>query len=132
MFATLLTALGGLVVDSVKGWGERRKVEIEAKARIAEVQANAEITRIQKLADAEVNWDFEALKQGERSWKDEWWTVILSIPLVLVFIPGMEDYILAGFKNLELVPEWYRYAVGITISAAFGFRRLVDLMGKRK
>lgn len=129
---SLIGGLIGFVTSAFTGWQERQKVKLETDLAIQKAQAEAEIVRIQKVADAEVNWDFEALRQGERSWKDEYWTFVLSIPLILVFIPGMDQYIMRGFQQLEAVPEWYRYSVGIAIAAAFGFRQLVNLFGKKK
>jgi hypothetical protein len=44
----------------------------------------------------------------------------------------MQPYILEGFANLELVPEWYLMSVGIAVAFAFGFRQLVPLMKRNK
>ena len=43
--------------------------------------------------------------------KDEIVTVIILIPLILVFIPGMEQIVKNGFDRLNELPEWYTYLV---------------------
>ena len=54
--------------------------------------------------------------------KDELVTVIILIPLILVFIPGMEQIVKNGFDRLNELPEWYTYLVFLTISAALGIK----------
>lgn len=131
-FTTLLSGLVSVFTGSVQGWQDRETARVQNEVAIERARAEAEVTRLNKIAEADINWDYEALRQADRSWKDEYWTIILSIPMVLIFVPGMEVHIQHGFKNLEAVPEWYRYAVGTAIAAAFGFRKLTELVGKFK
>ena len=56
------------------------------------------------------------------SWKDEFALVVLLTPAVLVFIPGMTEYVEHGFKILATLPEWYQYLLYIAISASFGIK----------
>jgi hypothetical protein len=132
ILSTILGEIGGLVVDTVRGWSERKKITTEAKTKIEVAKAEAEIVRLQKLAEAEVAWDYEALRQGENSWKDEFWTIVLALPCILVFVPGMDRHILSGFQILDTLPEWYRYALGVAIAAAFGVRKLKDMVQRKK
>jgi hypothetical protein len=59
---------------------------------------------------------------AKSSWKDEWFVVILSIPLILCWIPGAEGWVDRGFAQLNKAPDWYFYSLGIAISASFGVR----------
>ena len=43
-------------------------------------------------------------------------------PAILVFIPGMKDYVKEGFEILNTLPEWYQYLLFIAISASFGIK----------
>jgi len=67
-----------------------------------------------------VDWNINA--QNNSGWKDEWFTIILSIPMVMCFVPGLADYVQAGFAALETTPMWYQSAVGIAISSSFGYQ----------
>jgi len=58
----------------------------------------------------------------KHSWKDEYWTVVLSIPLIAGFFPAAAPHILAGFKVLAEMPEFYQYWLGICVLTAFGMR----------
>ena len=56
------------------------------------------------------------------SWKDEYWTIILSIPMILCFFPDMVPHIKAGFAALKGMPDWYQNVLMLSISASFGYR----------
>ena len=47
---------------------------------------------------------------------------MLSIPLILAFIPGAEGIVDGGFEQLHKAPDWYFYSLGIAISASFGVK----------
>jgi hypothetical protein len=65
------------------------------------------------------------------SWKDEFFAVILAIPLILCFIPGMEGVVAHGFEQLSKAPDWYFWALLTAISASFGVKGVKQFMGKR-
>jgi hypothetical protein len=48
--------------------------------------------------------------------------VVLLLPAILVFIPGMKEYVKEGFAILSTLPEWYQYLLYIAISASFGIK----------
>ena len=58
----------------------------------------------------------------QTSIRDEIVTIVILIPVVLVFIPGMEDIVKAGFERLNELPEWYQGLVYITCLAALGLK----------
>jgi hypothetical protein len=47
---------------------------------------------------------------------------MLTVPVIMCFIPGLEVYALRGFEILEGTPEWYRWALTGMIAATFGLR----------
>jgi len=55
-------------------------------------------------------------------WKDEWVLIILSIPMILAFIPYTVKYVEAGFIALDGTPLWYRTTVMTIYLATFGIR----------
>ena len=59
---------------------------------------------------------------SDNSWKDEFALVVLFAPAILVFIPGMTEYVRNGFEILNTLPEWYQYLLFIAISASFGIK----------
>lgn len=107
-----------------------KEIELEGRTRIAVAQAEAEIARLHKSIDAEIDWDREAVRQAQSSWKDEYLTLLLSAPMILAFLGEWGRQAVAdGFEAISGAPEWYKVAFLVTIAASFGLRALVDKFG---
>ena len=87
-----------------------KKLKQKAATKVAKAKAEAVI--MEKKATGEIDWDLEMAKGSQQSWKDEWLTILFSIPLILAFIPGMEEVVKNGFQQLEQMPQWYRVQLG--------------------
>ena len=117
----------GIISQIVAPIGAVVSTWINGKQKIAEAKVDREV----KALTYEANWDVVQAEASKSSWKDEWLTIIISIPLVLAFMPGMEVYIANGFAVLEACPEWYRYLVGVVFAASFGYKKATALFGKK-
>lgn len=123
---SVLASLGGQLVT---GWlgGMKNKQEIK------KAEAEAEIARAHKIATAEIDWDIEWARQAKSSWADEFFTIVLTLPLLAAM--WWPERVRAMFENLEVVPIWWISAWSVAVSAAFGYRKLVNLISagmKRK
>lgn len=127
----MLNLLIGPVAELAGTWlnGKVETSKANASAKVA--KAKAEATIMEKKATGEIDWDIEMAKGSSNSWKDEWLTILFSIPLILAFIPGMEDVVKNGFTQLESMPEWYQYSVGVIVAASFGVRSATKFFGKK-
>ena len=84
-------------------------------------KANAEIKL--KQATGEIDWELEAIRSAQNSWKDEYLVGLFSIPLILVFTGEKGREIVAeGFIALESMPEWYQYTLGVIVASSFAVR----------
>ena len=110
------------VVSLASTWfeGQAKKSEAQTAAEVALKQAEAEVFR--RKATSEADWDLESMRGSQNSWKDEFLTIILSVPLILCFVPGMEEVVRNGFNQLDSVPDWYKAAFAVVVSASFGVR----------
>ena len=72
----------------------------------------------------EANWDNIQASNSGASFKDEWFTLLFSVPLVMAFIPEMVPVVSAGFDVLEGMPDWYKAFLGAAVAASFGIRTL--------
>ena len=117
-------ALVGPIADLAGTWlnGKVEKTKAEAATKVAKAKAEAVI--MEKKATGEIDWDLEMAKGSQSSWKDEWLTILFSIPLILAFIPGMEEVVKNGFDRLNELPDWYQYLVFLVCSAALGIKGL--------
>lgn len=121
---TISKAVGelfGLVGDHFEG---------QRKIKLAEVEA--EIALAAKRASAEIDWDLMWADQAKTSWKDEWFVLLHSIPVIMAFIPSMAPYVAQGFEALSSsAPDWFITFYGAGVAASFGIRGLKDVYKSR-
>ena len=125
MFLALLKTVGAplveLVVDSVTGWVARKKIRTQHKIDVEG-----------RKATADIDWDAAQVDASKHSWKDEFWTIVLAVPIILAFVPQASSFVEEGFIVLrDSTPDWYKAAVGVAISAAFGARQFSKIMSRR-
>jgi hypothetical protein len=125
--SAVLNPIGSLV----DGWQKRKTAQLESDLAINKAVTEAKIQRLATAQEADIAWENTALSNS--GWKDEWFTVVLSIPLIMCFIPGLDGYVKAGFAALSAsTPEWYQWALLVAISASFGYKKLADFMALKK
>ena len=107
-----------LVSTLFQGWMGAKKVKAEGQAKIAQAKVDATIRKIDHQSDMDVN----AASDMKHSWKDEYLVILMSIPVIMCFIPGLDAQALKGFEVLKQTPEWYRWAFLGIIAASFGLR----------
>ena len=111
-----------LAKDFIKGKADEKKAIQERK-----------IATIQNDAD----WEAKMASGAEKSWKDEWFSVLLSLPLmgvaysVIVDDPQIISRVNEGFAALSQLPEWYQYLLFIAVSASFGLKSADKIMNLR-
>ena len=127
MLQALIGPLGNLASTWLEGKVETKKAE--AGARVAKAKAEAVI--MQKKATGEIDWDLKMADASANSWKDEWLTILFSVPLILAFCGDWGRQIVEdGFVALQAMPEYYRYTLGIIVSASFGTRAATKFFKK--
>jgi hypothetical protein len=128
MWTTLVGPIANLAGTWLNGKVEKQK----AKNEVAVATAKAEAIVMQKKATGEIDWDLKMADASASSWKDEWLTIIFSVPLVLSFCGDWGRGIVAdGFEALATMPEWYQYTLGVIVAASFGVRSATKFFGKK-
>jgi len=123
------TALIGPVTSLVADWfkSKREKSEAKHKAQM-EVIGNTAL------------WEQRMAEASNTSWKDEWFTILLSTPIVAIIygvIMNDNDVISRvglAFEQLNALPEWYQYLLFVAVFASFGIRgadKISTLLQKR-
>jgi len=124
---SILTALIAPIADIGKTFLNNRAEEKQAKHQ-------AKMSVIQNDAD----WESKMAAASNNSLKDEFWTIILAIPIFMVgyaIIAGdmsIVDRTKQAFQTLNELPEWYQYLLFIAISSSFGIKGASKLMDLRK
>ena len=112
-----------LAKDFVKGKAEEKKAIQQRKINAIQNDADWEA----KMADATAN-----------SWKDEFWSIVLALPIVAIAYSvaiddvSIIDRVKEGFTVLNDLPEWYQYLLFIAVSASFGLKSADKLMNLKK
>ena len=127
MLQMLIKPLLGVASDVIGGYMETKKAK--AKQKLVKIEAETEIVKQQ--IKGEVDWDLEAIKGSKDSWKDEYLTILFSIPLLLCFLPFTVEYVERGFAALAMTPDWYKYTLGVIVSASFGIKGATKFFGKK-
>jgi hypothetical protein len=128
----MIQALIAPLTELAGGWlkGKADKQAAEAKLKLTEAEAKAKIMLSKETSVAD--WERIMAQGSQTSWKDEWLTILFSIPLVLVFLGDTgRDIVANGFAALETMPDWYQYTLGVIVAASFGIRSATKFFGKK-
>lgn len=68
------------------------------------------------------------LQADKTSWKDEMWAVAMGGPIILAFIPWLQDYAAKGFTIIATAPLWYVTLVAVSVAYAY-HRKVFSLFG---
>ena len=118
MLNALLGPLASLASSVIEGQISKSK----AKATLAQTEAEAKAEVMKTAATHDSKWELIMAESTKSSLRDEIVTVVVLIPVILVFIPGMEQVVKNGFDRLNELPEWYQYLVFLVCSAALGIK----------
>ena len=109
---------------------------MQTKSQTKQVQAMAEQKHYERMLDGKIEYEIAKQNQMDNSWRDEWFTIILSLPLLIVFgsifldKPEWITKLKEGFETLNQLPEWYIYALLAAIASSFGLK-VTDLAIKK-
>ena len=125
----MLRALIGPIANLASGYLSNKHEQAQAKHQ-------AKLQVIQNDAD----WESKMAAASASSWKDEFWTIVLAVPLfclgysIVVDDPDILIRVSDGFDVLASLPDWYQYLLFLAVSASFGIRgadKLMKLRGGR-
>jgi hypothetical protein len=125
MILSFLRPVANVAKVWFEGRAEKAQMELQAKLEIAKAKAAI----AQKVATGELEWNQTMAEASSSSWKDEWLTILVSIPLILAFT-GHEDIVMRGFAALDTMPDYYKTAVGVVFAASFGIQSVKNMMKK--
>lgn len=132
-------SLIGPIVDVIKFGGERlykwsiHRDEVRRateELRLSELKAKTDMAAYR--IKSELEWDMKWASEASNSWKDEWLTILWTIPVVGVFIPPFREFFMDGFIALSTFPDWFLYGFGIIFAASFGMRQAASFMFPNK
>jgi len=127
---SFITGLFKPISDLVTGWQKRQQAKLESDLRINEAKTQGMEARLRTGQEADIAWENTSITNS--GWKDEWFTVVLSIPAIMCFIPSMAKYVSDGFDALKGTPERYQWAFLVAVASSFGYKKIADFMALKK
>jgi hypothetical protein len=116
----VLSIVLGPIAEIAKDYMQGRR---EAKAQKAQVDQALQEKRLEIISKSEDYAQAFRLAQVQNAgWRPGYWTVTLSIPVVMAFVPKLSPYVLEGFRVLEQTPDYFQYFLGIAVTSAFGYQ----------
>ncbi len=121
----MIGILGGLL-----GIG---KTFIEHRGQVKEARHERKL----KVITGEISVQQSRIADMAKSWKDEYFAILISVPFIMVFWFALTDdpegieRVKLAFEVMAELPKWYQWAFLGVISAVFGLKG-VDRFGGRK
>ena len=123
----ILTPIFGMLSDWLEGNRKVAQAKVEGQIRVTEAITESRINLAQTQQQMDDNWNQASIANS--GWKDEWFVILLSIPIVMCFFPGGAEYVAEGFQALKYnTPEWYQYAFLVAVASSFGFKKITDII----
>ena len=113
-------------------------MKIAANRRQAkEFESMAEMKHAERMANGELEYKKEVIKNNQQGWKDEFVLILVSAPVMLLIWSIFSDdpEIMAKvdrfFDQFNNMPFWYQALFIGVVSAIYGLKG-ADIIGKRK
>jgi len=119
---SIVTGIFKPVADYFNKRQELKAAEHTNELKALEAQGDRRAQLIREGLAADMAWEMEFAQQARNSWKDEYVLLVLYIPLIMAFIPGMSIYVAAGFAAFAGTPMWYQIMVQTISYATYGIR----------
>ena len=134
IFKTALEFGKGLVAPITTYLGRKQEIAAATQASklaVIEYKTKALEGRLDKAQDGDIAWENTSIDNS--GWKDEYWTLVISLPAILCFCgTGAAQIVTDGFLALQGCPEWYKWCMLISVSSAYGYKKLADFMALKK
>ena len=118
---------------------KRKLLELERRMVLDDRQHELDLKKMdleEKLLNsdnfADDRLDRLSMEQMEKGWKDEFILLILFFPLIVSFIPVIQDATMKGFEIMKTVPDWYMYLIVAIVVVVYGLRNMLKFIISHK
>lgn len=120
LLSGLLGTLPQAIADYLTKRLETKAAEKQRELELRDAIHKRQVELVQAGLAADATWEIEQIRNS--GWKDEYVLLVLSIPLVGCFIPGLDAFVLRGFEVLGMTPGWYQTLIVLVFGAIYGIR----------
>lgn len=102
-----------------------RKAELSAQTHQLQMKMQDAIAtrQTQLITEGKTDdaaWELQSLKNS--GWRGSFELIVITIPVVMCFVPGLDKYVLLGFKALSETPTWFQWLLLMIYCANYGIR----------
>ena len=97
---------------------------------VGHFEHKAEVLKNERMAEIEASKSIQVqqIKSAEKSWKDEYLTIVFTCVLIAHFIPQSQEYMMKGWELLKNAPSEFWWVILTIVSGSFG----MNIMDKFK
>ena len=130
----IIGKLLGIGKDALDNKAKLKRLKQEQDFAIVEAQTKANVDRILSNTDSDNQIDLITAQQKDKTFKDEVITYLFLIPVVIATVTpfiiafkesnytNLSDDIRISYENLDKLPNWYRWVLGLVVVDVLGFR----------
>lgn len=107
-------------------WQKRKLIKAEGKLAIDKAKVDHNISMAEAGLLADIQADKSIIDQMSFTWKDEYLTLLFTLPAIMVFIPPLQDTAKEGFTILEELPMWYQVMLVLVAASGLGLRKFIE------
>ena len=100
--------------------------QLIASKTVGAIQHKLEMDKLIRAKEIEARKDvsIQQVISSEKSWKDEWLTVVYSLILIAHFVPYTQPFMYSGWELLKQANDLFWYSLLAIISGSFGINVL--------
>lgn len=121
-----LDAIAGSIKSYFQSRNRIKEAEVKARLDILSAKTKATVDLLKQGVAQDIAW--QNLSGADPGWKDEFWTLLISAPLIAIWFPGGPELVQYMFTVISGFPEWYQIVLGGAAGTALGFRKFADVM----
>lgn len=149
LLTTLVTGGIGMAKSWLTSKGEQelakqesKKIAIEAEATVKKAAAEAKAKAMVKRMEGDIAWENTMAQGTLDSWKDEWFTVLLSSPYIVCLLPSIFTVFVEpsaapaalndSFDAMRKLPDAWHVMTGTACTASFGIKKATNFFSLKK
>lgn len=119
----LASILGGLVSPVANYFTRRAELAAQShqlQMQVNDAQAKRQVDLISQGKADDAAWELQSLRNA--GWRGSFELLVLTVPAVMCFIPGLDVYVDRGFEALSKTPPWFQWLFVMIYAANYGIR----------
>ena len=126
LWGTILNFIPNLFKQAAEIHKTNKTIKAAKDERKADLKEMALITKLEGIKSAsQTDMQMDLQSENRIPWANDISFALALIPVCLCFYPPALPAMHDGFAQLEALPQWYKYMLGMMLVSVWGYRTLV-------